>query len=301
MIIYLKHEEINRERWDECVSNSPRAKPYGFSWYLDIISPGWEALVDDDYDAVFPVPGFKRFGIKYVATPIFIQQLGVFSSDKPLIESINEFLDYIPDFYRFIDLCVGQQIKHPEFTITVRTDYILDLSPGYEMLYKNFSRNCKRNIATSLQNKPEFIEDIKPAELIRLFLSNKGEEIRGITQGDYKRLENLMEFCVMSKYGRIIGVKSDSGKLIYGLFFIEINGNKTMIFLVNTPESYKKRTGYYVYNELIRESAGSRALFDFAGSSIPSIAYFMESFGSKNVPFYRICRNRLPWPIRMFK
>jgi hypothetical protein len=27
----------------------------------------------------------------------------------------------------------------------------------------------------------------------------------------------------------------------------------------------------------------------------------MESFGSVNVPFYRIYRNLLPWPIRMFK
>ncbi len=76
---------------------------------------------------------------------------------------------------------------------------------------------------------------------------------------------------------------------------------KTMLFVVNTPESRERRLGYYVVNELIKESASTRTILDFAGSSIPSIASFMESFGSINVPFYRIYRNRLMWPIRMFK
>ncbi len=74
-----------------------------------------------------------------------------------------------------------------------------------------------------------------------------------------------------------------------------------MLFVVNTPESREKRLGYYFINELIKESAGTKTILDFAGSSIPSIATFMESFGSINVPFYRIYRNRLPWPIRMLK
>ena len=68
MIVYHKNNEIDREQWDNCIKNSPGVKPYAYSWYLDIMAPGWEALVDDDYDSVFPVPGFSRFGIKYVAT-----------------------------------------------------------------------------------------------------------------------------------------------------------------------------------------------------------------------------------------
>jgi hypothetical protein len=106
---------------------------------------------------------------------------------------------------------------------------------------------------------------------------------------------------VKNKKGRIIGVRASKKRLIYGNFLVEIKGSKTMLFVVNTPESRERRTGYYVVDELIKESAGTKTILDFAGSSIPSIAAFMESFGSKNVPFYRIYRNRLPWPIRMFK
>jgi hypothetical protein len=74
MIVYHKNHEIDREQWDKCIRNSPGTKPYAWSWYLDIMAPGWEALVDDDYDSVFPfllLPGLV-YGI--------LQLLSSFSS-----------------------------------------------------------------------------------------------------------------------------------------------------------------------------------------------------------------------------
>ncbi|MBK8882074.1 MAG: hypothetical protein IPN67_06690 [Bacteroidales bacterium] len=70
MIIYYKNDEIDRELWDNCIKHSHSPRPYAYSWYLDNIAPGWEALVDDDYDSVFPIPAFVRFGIKFAATPL---------------------------------------------------------------------------------------------------------------------------------------------------------------------------------------------------------------------------------------
>ena len=92
------------------------------------MAPGWEALVDDDYDSVFPIPCAEKFGIKYVATPVFLQQVGAFSPDKPPEKSIIEFLDYLPDFYKLIDLCVGQKVVFNGYKITERVNYELDLS-----------------------------------------------------------------------------------------------------------------------------------------------------------------------------
>ncbi|MGA1977187.1 MAG: hypothetical protein ABSG89_04950 [Bacteroidales bacterium] len=301
MINYLLHNEIDREQWNDCVKDSPLVKPYAFSWYLDIMAPGWEALVDDDYDAVFPLPGFKKFGIKYVATPVFLQQLGVFSPDKPLQKSLNEFIDYMPDFYRLVDLCVGQRAGNDRFKVTLKANYELDLSMPYEKLWNNFSKHCKRNIERSGKKKPVLVPDVTADELIDLFTGNKGQEISGIKARDYQRLKNLINFCLRNRKGRIIGVRSSKKKLIYGAFLIEIKGSITMLFVVNTPASREKRIGYYVVNEIIREFSSTKTLLDFAGSSIPSVASFMESFGSRNVPFYRIYRNRLPWPVRILK
>jgi hypothetical protein len=301
MIVYHKNHEIDREQWDNCIKNSPGVMPYAYSWYLDIMAPGWEALVDDDYDSVFPVPGFSRFGIQYVATPIFLQQLGAFSPDKPASKAIVEFLDYMPGNYKLIDLCVEQKVDINGYKVTQKTNFELDLSKPYEKIRNNFSHHCIRNIEASSKKKPDLVSDIGPDEIIGLFIRNKGKEIKGIKVQDYQRLKNLMNFCLKNKKGRIIGVRAAKKRLIFGVFLVETPGNKTLLFVVNTPESRSRRIGYYVVDELVRIHSSSRVILDFAGSSIPSIASFMESFGSLNVPFYRIYRNRLFWPVRLMK
>jgi len=301
MIVYHKNNEIDREQWDNCIRNSPGVNPYAYSWFLDLMAPGWQALVDDDYDSVFPVPGFNRFGIQYIATPVFLQQLGAFSPDKPASEAIVEFLDYMPDFFKLIDLCVGQKIENDRYKVTEKINFILDLSKPYETISDNFSNHCKRNIESSIKKKPELVSDITPEEIINLFLQNKGKEINGIKIRDYQRLKNLMNFCIKNKKGRIIGVRAARKKLIFGIFLVEIRGSKTILLVVNTPQSRERRIGYFVVNELIKNYSSTRTVLDFAGSSIPSIASFMESFGCVKVPYYRIYRNKLFWPVSMFK
>ncbi len=301
MIVYLSNSEIDRDQWDTCISNSHTLKPYGYSWFLDCMAPGWQALVDDEYDSVFPLPGFSRFGIKYVATPVFLQQLGAFSPDKPSPDMLNEFLQYLPPFYRLVDLCVGQKVEHEGFRLTEKVNLELNLSKPYEEIREHFTTHCKRNIESASRKKPHLVEDITPEQLIDLFIRNKGSEIKGIKQRDYGRLQNLMNYCLADKKGRIIGVRSGRKDIIYGSFIVETKGNKTMLMVVNTPKSRERRIGYYVVNEIIKEFSSTHTTLDFAGSSIPSIASFMESFGSTKVPFYRIYQNRLFWPVRMLK
>ena len=38
-IIHLKHNEIDKDKWDRVVASSNFALPYSFSWYLDVVSP----------------------------------------------------------------------------------------------------------------------------------------------------------------------------------------------------------------------------------------------------------------------
>jgi hypothetical protein len=301
MIVYLKNHEIDREHWDNCIKASPTSKPYAFSWYLDNMSPGWEALIDDDYDSVFPIPGSRKYGIQYIATPIFLQQLGAFSPDKPAEKVIYEFIDYMPEFYKLVDLCVGQKVEYKGYKITERANYELDLSIPYKNLWDGFTSDCRRNIQIAAKKKIELTEDVNPEELINLFIWNKGIKIRGIKPRDYEHLKSLMNYCISHKKGKIIGVRATKKKLIFGVFLVQIPESITILFTANTQASRDKRINYYIVNEIIKEKSSRKIILDFAGSSIPSIASFMESFGSVNNPYYRIYHNRLPWPIRMLK
>ena len=121
--------------------------------------------------------------------------------------AITEFLDYMPEFFKFIDLCVRQRIDGEGFRVSERVNFELDLSRSYETISNNFSHHCRRNIEISARKQPELTTDITPDELINLFIQNKGKDIKGIKIRDYQRLKNLMNFCIINKKGRIIGVR----------------------------------------------------------------------------------------------
>jgi hypothetical protein len=207
----------------------------------------------------------------------------------------------MPEFYRFVDLCVGQKVTYKGYKINERANFELDLSKPYEAIRESFSDNCRRNIESASKKNPELVTDVTPDEIVGLFMRNKGREVYGIKMRDYQRLKNLMDFCIKNKKGKIIGVRAAKRKLIFGIFLIEVQGSITLLFTANTEESRSRRIGYFAVDYLIRNHSSSRTILDFAGSSIPSVASFMESFGAKNNPYYRIYRNKLPWPVRLLK
>ena len=65
MIHYLKHHRIDKARWDRCISKAVNSRVYACSWYLDLVCPGWEALVEEDYTSVFPLTSRWK-GIYYL-------------------------------------------------------------------------------------------------------------------------------------------------------------------------------------------------------------------------------------------
>ena len=95
MIQYIANDNLDYEKWDKCIIGSVNGNFYAKSWYLDIVSPNWKALIQDDYKAVFPLPIKKRLGISYISQPLFTQQLGIFSSECG--KNFEEFLSQIPN------------------------------------------------------------------------------------------------------------------------------------------------------------------------------------------------------------
>src|SRR3990172_7490113 len=100
MITYLKHSEIDKPKWDKCIQNSSNGLIYAYSWYLDFVSPNWQALVRGDYEYVMPLTCKKKYGINYLHQPFFAQQLGVFSSAVLSDYDVDEFLSLIPEKFK---------------------------------------------------------------------------------------------------------------------------------------------------------------------------------------------------------
>ena len=44
-IRFLAHNQIDKKQWDRCVEESANGLIYAYSFYLDQMSPGWNAIV----------------------------------------------------------------------------------------------------------------------------------------------------------------------------------------------------------------------------------------------------------------
>jgi hypothetical protein len=301
MIAYLKHEEIDRNRWDSCLSEMTEVKPYPWSWYLDIMAPGWEALIDDDYDSVFPLPGFRKFGFNYIATPVFLQQLGAFAPDGDAERKAEEFISFIPGSYRLVDLNIAQKIKTEKYRVSPRSNFELRLDRQYEEIWFSYMSDCRRNINIARRYPQEIADDVKPQEVISLFRNNIGKRAGVIRDTSYRRLHTLMDHCTGTGKGKLLGVRSPKGKLLWGIFTIETGDRITLLFTAGSRKSRELRTSYHVIDHIIKANAGTGKTIDFAGSSVPSIAIFMKSFGGTDNTYYRLYSNMLPWPARLFR
>ena len=70
MIQYLEHNQIDKKKWDATIEECGNI--YAYSWYLDVVHPQWEALVEGDYDTVMPLTGGEKFGVHYLFQPYFV-------------------------------------------------------------------------------------------------------------------------------------------------------------------------------------------------------------------------------------
>mgnify|MGYP006875189819 CR=1 FL=1 len=92
-IAYILHKDIDKLKWDACIQKAKNSLLYVHSFYLDIVSSGWDALIAGDYEYVMPLTHRKKLGIAYLAQPAFTQQLGVFSKKKIDYKIVMDFLE----------------------------------------------------------------------------------------------------------------------------------------------------------------------------------------------------------------
>ena len=155
MIHYIEHNDIEFEKWDACVTKSFNRLIYGFSWFLDIVCDDWDALVLNDYEAVFPLPKRKKWGIEYIYQPYFCQQLGVFSKKKVPIES---FLNCIPKRFKYLELNVSSSNC---FVVQENNNFELELLKNVE---SHFSKNTSRNIAKAKASNLSLVSNVSPEQ-----------------------------------------------------------------------------------------------------------------------------------------
>jgi len=303
LIKHLKNSEIDINLWDECITKSFNGLVYAYSFYLDVVCADWEALVYDDYKAVMPLTGNKKYGIYYLYTPIFVQQLGVFSTIKTDVDLIFKFIKFIPKKYKFVEINLNSHNKLPDDfpNKTANSNYELDLIEEFPKLKKRFSENTSRNIKKAENFGVIISNDVELKGIINLFRNDRGKDIENLKDEHYYMFEKLYKKLERRGLTIKLGAYNEIGNLIAGAVVFYSNNKLTFIFSGNSAEGKKKSAMFLIVSTIIESFSGKNMILDFEGSNNNGLAKFYKSFGSINCEYPSIQINKLPLPIRWVK
>jgi len=268
---FIENINLNREKWDLCVQKSINRKVYVLSWYLDIVTDRWDALVYGDYELIFPIVSKSRFCLKFMFQPLFCQQLGPFSPYKELLynsEVIYSIWNFIFQRFRLFTFStnyhVSEFFKNSDFfkkkmniSVSNRINLELDLSKNYNQLRAHYSNNTKRNLGriTSRTRKGfittndyciKTMNDVP--EFITFFQNNLHQKVN-LKNNDYTIMLNLISTCLNKKTGTpafytvaasvtevagsLLGLYDTKNQLLASVFFLHVFNRHILLFNVS--------------------------------------------------------------------
>jgi len=287
MVRFVQHRDIDFEKWDAAVKNSCAPTVFCQAQVLDILTEGavWHALVEDDYVSVMPVPERKKLGVKYAFTPFFLSQMGIFSKINIDYKKVDEFLQAIPKGYRQLDLLLNpcNSVDGLSANIIPLCSHRMGLSADYDTLYANYAQNTQRNVKSSRkQNLTLLYENVSVAEIINLFLHNRGRE-RGVHFGadDYLLLQRVAELLQSEGRLDVGGVYAPDGKMIAGALFVRDDDCIRFWFSGRDNHYADCKPMFFLLDDYIHRNAGQPLNFDFNGSMNENVARFYRGFGGE--------------------
>ena len=294
MIQYLTHNQINLNKWDATVAECGNI--YAYSWYLDIVRPGWDALVEDDYQSVMPLTGGKKFGVNYLFQPYFVQQLGVFSKQSLTPEKTEAFLKAIPSKYRFAEIRLNESniLSKDIEGIEYHRNVLLDLNHDYIAIKENYHSNTKRNLAKAGEYHLQLIFNVIPYHVVALFRDNRGATLDKWGDAEYGNLISLGKTAQNRKSAFILGVNEmGDGEILCAALFMKANNRITFLFSGLNQKGKERQAMTYMLDQVIQKYAGQPVTLDFEGSDDENLARFYLGFGGVETKYPSYSFNRL--------
>lgn len=288
-ITYLSHENIDKEKWDRCIKNAANGLIYAYSYYLDMMSYNWAALIMNDYEAVMPLTWNKKFGISYLFQPSFTQQSGIFGN-LPFENNLTEaFINKALERFPFIEINLNYANEYKN-AAAIKCNLILPLQKSFDELEKSFRKDLVKKVRN---NQLIYAPSDEVEKAIELFRKNYSERIN-TPKNSFEHTRQL--FILLKNKGQLFirQVSSPEGKLHAMAIFL--NDSRRIYYIMSTTlqAGRESEANYFLLYNVIKEFSEQNLVFDFEGSQIPSINFFFKKFGAIEQPYPFVRINKLP-------
>jgi len=290
MIKRLIGSDIDLMAYSRCIKNSSQQNFYADPAVLDLNCERWELLVCGDYEYVMPVPVTVKFGFRFVAMPLFIQQLGIFGKDDDAQVNLLFYRKLLKNYA--VQTYAFNERNSLDVVLPTRKNYVI-AKQDYELLSrKGFKKGRKSDIKkiSGLEMSSK-MADIETFEFIQTHFKglNKTDEIRSFVQ-------------FLRKYSRKLHFRHvyAGGKLVSLAVLTETDQSFGLLALINDENFKNLNASSFVINEFLKENIAEKAL-DFMGGNIRGIELFFKSFGAVMTTYPVIQHSRSALLKNLFK
>lgn len=292
----LNKSQIDISRWEYLVDSSENGRVFHSFWYLDTFCD-FSILLYDDYKGGLILPVKQTFGFKQVYQPPFVQQCGWVGTHPTTDEyaGIRKILlAHASGFHinSTTPIVPGKQ----RINQIIRTDKDGKYRDKYS---KSLKKNIKRNsfyLTVSQSNNTSSTLD--------LYTKAYGALNPQLSMKNYDQLLELVE--EKTTHFRNYTVLYN-GTIVAGIL-LAVHQNRYHYILGAPSDEGRKLNALSVGLDYVLQSiSGKNGVFDFEGSSIPTVHNYYKSFGAvdeyfyENILYSKWLKNIIPIYTKFFK
>mgnify|MGYP000887149092 CR=1 FL=1 len=253
----------------------------------------WYALVVGNYETVMALPVKRKFGMRMTGMPAFTQRFDI--SGPYNLATKQRIAQAVLKFSKLIQINTSEEKIFEGFSKRKRTNFFLDLSDSYEDIFNNYSEVCKKNLRQAAKRGCTLRDEVSIDEMLCLYQNAYGT-LSSYTEKHYSKFRSLVQFAKEKNFCHFSSVVDEVGDTVYA--GVLLDDGRRLYYMMGAPTEKGRhmRSTYFFMDAMIRRFAGSRAIFDFEGSDIPTVAKFYQSFSPQTEHYWEFYINQYPFP-----
>lgn len=291
----IKQEEVDKVKWNSCVHYATNGNIFGYKWYLDNVAKDWDALVEGDYESVFPLiwknqkSGFWRKDKKVLHQPELIRTAGLYSIHVPSQKRVRSFLEKIPAEFDQQEIRLSEGTKVPEdlgYQQQAFKNFLLLLQEPYDQICAQYHPQLQQQLErASLANLlPQ--NNLKPEKLAEFYLKEAPGDSK-VKEMNAHALQRIMYNALFRGWGFISGINSAQGELLAINFFMFSHKRVMSLMPVESQAGAKVGAMAFLFDLVVRTQAEKALLLDF---NIGQDDLLAQHFGATAIPYLGIYR-----------
>jgi hypothetical protein len=293
-IRFVPREEIDKVKFNSCVHYAGNGNIFGYIWYLDFVAKDWDALVEGDYESVFPlVWRTTTFGKKELYQPDLMRELGIYSIHVMSAKRLQAFIEAIPEEYARLDIRLNEQnfpITEVPYELEEVDNYQLLLTPDYEELRSKYQPELLQALERAEEADLLPTTSVKPEQVAELYKQNTTRK-SGLDR-NFHALQRIMYNALHRGWGFASGIQNRDGALLAANFYLYSHKKVISLVPVQSPEGEKVEALSYLFDMLMRSHAGRPLILDF---NVDGNADFAQAFGGERTAYYRLYSKKQAW------